>query len=674
MDRSANNPSSANDISGIPGLRELWAETTGDPRVCIAVLDGPVNRSHPSLVAAKMTQLETMVTGSAKRGPACDHGTFIASLIFGQHGTCVKGIAPRCHGLIVPIYEDGARGSLAPCSQLNLARAILQAVQNGAHIINVSGGQFSESGEAHPLLADAVRYCNNENVLIIAAAGNDGCECLHVPGALPTVLPVGAMDFDGLPLDSSNWGSQYQFQGILAPGKELIGAVPGGGVISKSGTSCAAALVSGVAGLLLSLQLCYRGKIDHQSVREALVGTALGCDHQQIVDCRRLLTGRLNVAGAVSFLTRRGGNMSQGAEDRDSFEPAYVRDESEGQEVGSSSDPFQGQSTEDQTSLSPSRTPGRSTMSQGGFENPFNSLPGNYVAPSACACGGAESKNDLDGSGGSNGNGGGGRFQLVYALGRLGYDFGSEARRDYFSQQMGSTAAPYDPNQLLNYLSKNPWDASSIIWTLNLDATPIYAVVPQGPFANETFQRLRQFLGQQLTEGVERISVPGMILGKLRLLGGQVVPVILPEIRGMYSWSTSALVQAIQGAPPEEDEAIGRYNQKTEAIVNFLERVYYEILNLGVTPQDRAINYAATNAFEMEKVYELAMRDEMALDSIEVERSSICRPESECWDVKLYFFYPKREAQSLRKVYRFTIDVSDVVPVTVGPVRHWHLR
>ncbi len=84
-------------------------------------------------------------------------------------------------------------------------------------MINVSGGQFSPSGTAHPILADAVRACAASGVLIVAAAGNQGCDCLHIPGALPSVLAVGAMDAGGNPLPFSNWGDVYESQGILAP-------------------------------------------------------------------------------------------------------------------------------------------------------------------------------------------------------------------------------------------------------------------------------------------------------------------------------------------------------------------------------------------------------------------------------------------------------------------------
>ena len=91
-------------------------------------------------------------------------------------------------------------------------------------------------------------------------------------------------------------------------------------------------------------------------------------------------------------------------------------------------------------------------------------------------------------------------------------------------------------------------------------------------------------------------------------------------------------------------------------------------------PQDRALNYAATNAFEIEQVYESAMKEEMDLDSLNVVPSPICRLGSDCWDVELFFFYPARQVQTVRKVYRFTVDVSDVVPVTIGPRRSWFTR
>jgi cyanobactin maturation PatA/PatG family protease len=288
------------------------------------------------------------------------------------------------------------------------------------------------------------------------------------------------------------------------------------------------------------------------------------------------------------------------------------------------------------------------------------------VQPSACGCSTAAP-------------------QLVFALGQLGYDLVSEARLDGLVQTMAGAAsgsAPervraFDHRRMLAHLDQHPWDSAAVEWTLSLDGTALYAIRPQGPFAADAYKQLRRFLREQLDEGVERVSIPGVVAGKATLLLGQVVPVVVPELRGMFSWTTGALTDAVAGsapsaeAPQHERDA---HAQRRTGVRNFLDRVYHGLRNLGLTPHDRAINFAATNAFAIDKVYESALKDRMELESINVVRSPICRPGSDCWDVEVYFFYPERQVQSVRRVYRFTVDVSDTMPVTVGATRSWFTR
>jgi cyanobactin maturation PatA/PatG family protease len=286
---------------------------------------------------------------------------------------------------------------------------------------------------------------------------------------------------------------------------------------------------------------------------------------------------------------------------------------------------------------------------------------GGGVEPSGAGCG--------CGGGGHRAAAGGG---LVFALGQLGVDLVSEARRDSLAQHLG--ANPTDPATLLRYLGTSPHEAESVTWTLNFDQTPIYALRPAGPFAGTAYEGLRKALGEQLGGTVERVSVPGRLTGEhVRLINGQIVPVVRPELRGFYSWNTGALVDAV-GGKPKPGEKPEDADDRRRGIRGFLERVYHELRNLGASPQDRAINYAATNAFQIERVYENALKEQMELDSISVGRSPICRPESDCWEVKLNFFYPQRQVQTVRRVYRFTVDVSDVVPVMAGPTRSWFVR
>ena len=125
-------PGTFTEIATIPGLADLWAETLGDPRICIAILDGSVNRAHPSLRAQDLGWIETLASDVATSGPGAEHGTHVASIIFGRNDGLVRGVAPGCRGLIAPIFADVVRGSPVPCSQVDLARALLRVLEAGA--------------------------------------------------------------------------------------------------------------------------------------------------------------------------------------------------------------------------------------------------------------------------------------------------------------------------------------------------------------------------------------------------------------------------------------------------------------------------------------------------------------------------------------------------------------
>ncbi|GET40930.1 S8 family peptidase [Microseira wollei] len=651
-------------LKQIPGIEKLWAKTQGESTICIAVLDGVVDQNHPCFADANLTRLPTLVAGEASAdGSMSLHGTHVTSIIFGQPGSPVRGIAPKCRGLIVPVFAD----ERLKLSQLDLSRAIEQAINAGANIINISGGQLTDWGEAEGWLEKAVQLCNENNVLIVAAAGNDGCECLHVPAALPTVLAVGAMDERGKPIDFSNWGELYQNQGILAPGENILGAQPGGGTIQLSGTSFATPIVTGVAALLLSLQLQQGEKPDPQKVRKALLETALPCSPTESEDTRRCLVGKLNIPGALQYLI--GETVSEELESvaasgcgcggtqvtvpTDIPAPELAVEPAEVVASAPTPTPI--------TTFNPPSFTNSSTPKQNAMSNRDSHYITASQAPSELA----------------NAN-------LVYTLGTLGYDFGSEARRDSFKQLMpGITidnttipANPYDARQMVDYLGENLSEAKALIWTLNIELTPIYAIEPVGGFARDSYAVLQQLLSGQIQPEnddnyVERVSIPGILSGRsVKLFSGQVVPVVeVSNIRGLYGWKVNNLVnaaiQTVQAtATDAQEEAIRR------TLSSFLNRIYYDLRNLGTTSQDRALNFAATNAFQAATTFATAVAEGMELDSITVEKSPFCRMDSDCWDVKLKFFDPENSRRA-KKVFRFTIDVSDLIPVTLGEVRSW---
>lgn len=222
-------------------------------------------------------------------------------------------------------------------------------------------------------------------------------------------------------------------------------------------------------------------------------------------------------------------------------------------------------------------------------------------------------------------------------MGTIGYDFGDEARRDSFKQLMPAVnidgvsipANPYDSRQMVDYLSANPTEAKPLIWTLNQELTPIYALEPVSGFAADIYETLIAMLEGQIQpedsdDFVERVSIPARLTDRtVELFYGQVVPVItLTNTRGMYGRKVNSLVDA---------------------------------------------------AFQAASSFSQAISTGMQLDSIEVEKSPFCRINSDCWDVKLKFFDPENGSRA-RRVFLFTIDVSDRIPVTLGQVRSWSVR
>ncbi|MDA3021818.1 MAG: PatA/PatG family cyanobactin maturation protease [Actinomycetota bacterium] len=604
----------------LPGLRALYEATAGGtPNVTVAVIDGPVDFAHEVFVGADLRTALGATAMSAEAGnKMAEHGTHVASILFGQPGTEVEGICPGVRGVIIPVY-DSLTGN-AP--QLEVARAIELAIDEGVDIINFSGGQYSDTGQADQWLSEAVARCAKAGVLLIAAAGNDGCECLHVPAASGTALAVGAIDEAGAPMDFSNWGHGYACNGITAPGADILGAQPGGGVTRLSGTSFATPMVTGVAALLLSLARANNlavAPLSALDIRDIVRQGAAPCTINDVNVCQRLLSGTIDVEGAVAAM-------------------------SDAMVVGAASE-----------------------CGCGGASSAPATEPAATLAVSPSMADAPEGQN------------------MVYALGNLSYDFGTEARRDSFKQLMPPVEIngdvvppnPYDARQLVSYLGQNSSEARAVTWTLNIELTPVYALEPTGAFGADIYGRLVEILASEvLAEGdedhIQRVSIPGRLTGNtVRLFSGQVVPVLqLENPRGMYGWRHNALVAQAAEAVSSRATAAADLNTVKENLRGFLDRVYYDLRNLGVLSSDRAVNFAATNAFQAAMVFSEALGGGMQLETIETEMSPFARADSDAWDVKMKFFDPENTRRA-RRVYRFTIDVSELMPVTLGEVRSW---
>nr|WP_255515796.1 PatA/PatG family cyanobactin maturation protease [Tychonema sp. LEGE 06208] len=668
------------DLIAIPGLPELWTRTLGDPRITIAVLDGSADMARACFLGANFSQLrpywqeesepiepvyldrfrtlealvkevsqlekdnetgaqdakiqakEAEIEAFKKTIPepilirlgSDFHATHVASTLFGQHGSPVPGMAPDCTGINIPIDISGERSEFI--SPLNLARAFNLAMKQGANIIHCAACHPTQTGLAHELIARAVKQCQDNGILVVAPAGNDKGECWCVPALLPGVLTVGAIRDDGLPFQFSNWGGNYNEQGIMAFGENILGARLGTDEPTrKRGTSCAAPIITGVSALLMSLQLQRGEKPDAEAVRAAILNSAIPCDPEEVEEPERCLHGKLNIPGAVRLLTGEPlrAVVASGSDRTDFVEPL-------GQVFSLS--PIGATATEFSRPLKgensfASKQEGVLAQSQPLLASTtLETRPSEIATMSSTPVTASQAAGTVTASIPSN---------LVYALGTLGYDFGSEARRDTFKQLMPAyeidgtavPANPYDARQMVDYLEQNPSEGKALIWTLNLELTPVYAIEPKGPFGADVYETLQLMLaGQVLAEDsedfIERVSIPGRLSDRtVELFSGQIVPVItVQNTRGMYGWRVNSLIAAALETVRDSDsdtnsEAIGR------SLTSFLHRIYFDLRNLGQTAHDRALNFAATNAFQAASTFAEAVARGMELDRIEVEKA-----------------------------------------------------
>jgi type VII secretion-associated serine protease mycosin len=254
------------------GVRQAWNTTRG-AGVTIAVIDTGVDSSHPDLATAVTGGADFSGVGAENGqrpvGVSSNHGTMVASLAAGrgvgsQGFDGVLGVAPAASVLSISIgFGEGSVDS-----DEQIANAVRWAVDHDADIINMSLTRntldWPESWD------DAFLYAMEKDVVVVAAAGNRGSGTTEVgaPATMPGVLTVAGVNRAG----EASWdaSSQGVTIGVAAPSEELVGALPGGGYASWSGTSGATPIVAGVVALVRAAH----PDLDAANVIQRVISTA----------------------------------------------------------------------------------------------------------------------------------------------------------------------------------------------------------------------------------------------------------------------------------------------------------------------------------------------------------------------------------------------------------------
>lgn len=222
--------------------------------VLVAVIDSGIDAAHPDLVGVVAESLDAVASGGAH-----GHGTGIAGVIAARGR--LMGVAPRARVLAVRAFDPSGGG--AQGTTFNILKGLDWSVSKGARIINMSF-----AGPKDPALGRALAAAHRKGVVLIAASGNAGAKSPPLfPAAAENVIAVSATDAGDKLFEPSNRGNHVA---VSAPGVDILAPAPEGGYQASSGTSFAAAHISGVAALVLERN----PGLSPDGVRRVLLGAA----------------------------------------------------------------------------------------------------------------------------------------------------------------------------------------------------------------------------------------------------------------------------------------------------------------------------------------------------------------------------------------------------------------
>ncbi|WP_052665530.1 S8 family peptidase [Nitriliruptor alkaliphilus] len=241
---------------GVLGLAQPDLPLGDGSGVTVAVIDSGVDAQHPGLRGQVLPGTSIAVPGADGTTHPGFHGTGVASLIVGTSPAYGAGPGAK----VLPVDAVGPEGGN---TYRRMIAGIVYAVDAGADIINISAGASCGGGvvaECADGIDWAVRYAEDNGVLVVAAAGNNGpgpgCDTPTNeqlwPAALALVVTVGASDLSGSPWKCTNGvrGTDVLAPGVGVPVYRPTGDGPLTG--TANGTSGSAPIVAGIAARLLS--------------------------------------------------------------------------------------------------------------------------------------------------------------------------------------------------------------------------------------------------------------------------------------------------------------------------------------------------------------------------------------------------------------------------------------
>lgn len=216
-------------VRGISGIDINWVETGSlsaqANELIVAVLDSGVDVDHPDLKDRMTTTRWNFLDGNINVSDDMGHGTHVAGIIAANKNAMgIVGAAdPRIKIMPIKVLNSQVNSFVYNGKLITdvIADAMVFAIKNGAKVINLSLGWPKLIDTAK--VRSAFQMAEDQNILVIAAAGNNNKDLPTFPCAYESVVCVGAIDNRGALSDFSNHGSKVD---IVAPGEYIVSTLP----------------------------------------------------------------------------------------------------------------------------------------------------------------------------------------------------------------------------------------------------------------------------------------------------------------------------------------------------------------------------------------------------------------------------------------------------------------
>lgn len=223
------------------GAQYEWKETKGEG-IKVGIIDTGIDITHEDIEVKSCVNFTNEDRENVK--DEAGHGTHVAGIVGAKmNGKGVVGVAPECQLYIAKAFDGLGKGE-----KHSVVKSLEWMLVNQVDIVNMSFSSNERDDDEEKI----IQKCLDNNIFLVAAAGNRGDRSVTYPGRYKDVVAVSSVDINKIKSDFSSFGNEID---LAAAGVDILSTYKNNSYAVLSGTSMAAPLITGSAAIIQSKAL-----------------------------------------------------------------------------------------------------------------------------------------------------------------------------------------------------------------------------------------------------------------------------------------------------------------------------------------------------------------------------------------------------------------------------------